>query len=392
MKKKIKLFILNNSCLFNFFGCFWTLVFRILKCLVPTDSKLVLFSSYSGKSFGDSPRAIYEYMKKDPRCQGYRYIWAFSNPEKFKLEDEKIKTNTLRYRFAALRAGIIIENQGGLGWADYKHKTTIRLNTWHGIPIKTIGLDWDPASTHGKKLSTTADYMLASGEYDAEIYSRALGMKKEEILIFGLPRNDELTRATLEISGDLRSKLRIPKDKIVILYAPTYREYMPREGEGHSFGIDVDFKLWRDTLGNDYLLLFRTHHATTELQWPAFEGFLMDASRHENINDLYIAADILVSDYSSAFFDYSLLGKPMICFAPDYEEYVQKRGLYFDIMKGFPFPIARNEETLLRLIKGSRPGRSSATVEFCKRFVVQRGNATKLTVDFLLDCSAKRFM
>mgnify|MGYP000910123033 CR=1 FL=1 len=106
--------------------------------------------------------------------------------------------------------------------------------------------------------------------------------------------------------------------KKVILYAPTWRENQHLPGEGYQFQLPVDFKRWREVLGDEYVILFRAHYfISNSFDFVAFSGFVYDVSQMDDINPLYLAADVLITDYSSVFFDYANLRRPILFFMYD---------------------------------------------------------------------------
>ena len=156
--------------------------------------------------------------------------------------------------------------------------------------------------------------------------------REENLLWCGRPREDELLFLTKADAGKIKQTLGIPVGKKVILYMPTWREY----------GIKpLNKKVWETTLGNDYVILLRSHHFSKDKLTGDNDTAWIDVSTYPDVNHLYLIADYLISDYSSAFFDYGLLGKPMICFAYDYEQYEQSNGLLMNLKSEFPSGIKR---------------------------------------------------
>ena len=176
---------------------------------------------------------------------------------------------------------------------------------------------------------------------------------KEQVLLeMGYPRNDDLVKFSDMDCEKARQELRIPKGKKVILYAPTWRENQHLPGEGYQFQLPVDFKRWREVLGEEYVVLFRAHYfISNSFDFEAFQGFVYDVSQMDDINPLYLAADVLITDYSSVFFDYANLRRPILFFMYDYEQYKHEmRDFYFDIHM-LPGPVLMNQEEVLKTLK-----------------------------------------
>ena len=177
--------------------------------------------------------------------------------------------------------------------------------------------------------------------------------------------------------------LGIPEGKKVILYAPTWRDSSDL-GKNYDMSVPINWETWRKELADDYVLLIRTHPLTTKLLNVKFDDFIRYFSDYPDVNDLMIAADIMISDYSSIIFDYAILGRPIICFGYDYDEYVKHRGFYFDLDKEFPSGIVRTETDVLNLIKNMNyQEECKKTIAMKNKFVQYGGNATERCVSAL---------
>ena len=200
----------------------------------------------------------------------------------------------------------------------------------------------------------------------------------------GLPRNDRLVNHTIDEREAIREELDIPVEKKVILYAPTYREYEKDENNGCVLTPPMNLKLWSEKLSEDYVLLFRAHYEVSRSMEIHEDGFLRDMTNYPSLEELMIAADILISDYSSIFFDFSVMDKPMYGFTYDYEKYATLRGMYFDIREYLP--CADNEQDMLeRILFGNTEEALRSTQNFRRIFVDYCGSAAEKTVDFLAD-------
>lgn len=358
---------------------------RLLKLFVRTDDKLIVFASFGGRKFDDSPKAIYEAMLQDHRYDDYCLVWAFMHPEKFALpRGEKVKIDTFVYYKKLLSARVWVTNSSMNRGLDFTGKHTFELNTWHGSAIKRMGADINSGNTsfHIKGGKRNESVMLAQSEYDVDVFTQAYRMKKEEFRIVGLPRNDELAHVTIENQDAMKRKLSIPSDKKAILYAPTFREYDKDSGNNVILTPPIDLQLWEEQLGKDYVLLFRAHYEVAKVMGIEDNDFVKNVSSYPNLNDLMIASDMLISDYSSIFFDYSIQGKPMMCYCYDYEKYTVKRGMYFDIREWLPY--ASDETELLNLIKNVDVNlKDEATKKFQKRYVTEFGFASQRSVDII---------
>ena len=365
-------------------GCF---LIKLLKFFIKADDKLILFASYSGKQYDDSPKEIYEAMLNDRRFDGYKLIWAFRNPEKFVIErDGKVKVDTLSYYKTALKARVWVTNVSMTRGLNFRGKHCLSLNTWHGTPIKMLGSDLlkNSGGTFVCKGSGLGDVVLAQGMYEKDILMRVFGLDTNQVVVTGLPRNDSLASVCNSKITDIRQKLGIPVGRKIIFYAPTYREYVKDEGRNCVMRPPFNLEMWKERLGDDFVLLIRAHQEVVKVLDLVSNDFVRNVSNYPDLNELMIVSDILISDYSSIFFDFSIMHKPMLCYCYDYEEYAEKRGVYIDIRKWLPS--AQNEEELLSLIKNTNLNVKSETAQkFQERFVTEYGSATKKALDIIID-------
>ena len=143
----------------------------------------------------------------------------------------------------------------------------------------------------------------------------------------------------------------------------------------------MNLDYWKEKLGNEYVLLIRAHYAVSRAMNLKVDDFVKDVSKYPHLNDLYIISDLMISDYSSTFFDYSILHKPMICFAYDLEEYEKKRGLYLDLEQTLPCRIDRTEGAVIEhIINMNFLEESIKTKSFSEKFCPYAGNASRTVV------------
>lgn len=347
MKKRLEYVLKHNPYIMRLFMAVGSIFLRFLGLFVKTDERMMLFTSFSGKQYNDSPRAIYEYLRSHPEGDGFRYVWAFEHPEGFpELDCEKVKIDTWKYFITSLRAKYWITSVNIERGLKYKKPSTVYLNTWHGASINLVGNAVEGRSDFNWN---HVDYFCISGEYERHFVERDFCLRPESVLLSGLPRNDALYYATVEKKEALRRKFNIPDGKKVILYAPTWRESTDG-GSSCTLKPPIDLENWEKTLGKDYVLMVRAHVNTRQLLGLEYGDFVRNGSDEPIVNDLLILADYLISDYSSIILDYSILGRPIVCFAYDFDEYSSSRGFYFDLDKELPSGICRSEAEVLRYI------------------------------------------
>lgn len=388
MKKFLMSIVKYCKPIYSLYYYIGSFTLKVIKVFIKTQDNLILFVSFGGKKFDDSPKAIYEGMLQDRRFQNYDFVWAFQNPDNFSIPKGRIiKTDTFNYFVTALKARCWITNSSverGLGFTG---KHTFFYNTWHGTPIKKMGIDiGDENSSFRSKNTWNMDVLTSQSKYEADIFSRVFEIEASKCVNCGLPRNDVLAYVTKEQKAEMKCKLGVPKEKKVILYAPTFREYEKNESLKCVFQAPLNFEKWKRVLGEEYVVLLRVHYeALQEMDVRSHKGFLYDVSAYPCLNDLMIASDLLVSDYSSIFFDYAILDQPMICYTYDYEIYAKNRGMYFDIRNELSGG-SISEEELLELIKSPSHEEILKRVRnFKEKYVEHYGKATETSLNIIFD-------
>ena len=221
------------------------------------------------------------------------------------------------------------------------------LQTWHGSMYKKIGLDRDLSRTQLQKARlerSNWDMFISQSAATTPIIRRAYDFD-EGIVESGYPRNDELRNPDPSRVAEIRDLLGVPEGSTVVMYAPTWRE----EGQDVELLNVIELS---DRLGPGFTFLQRGHVRTLDLGAVVRHDNVIDVSTYPQINDLYLAADLLITDYSSMMFDYSVTRRPMIFFTPDIEEYTDPkvRGVYFDLEEIAPGPVVRTPGDVVDLL------------------------------------------
>ena len=346
MRQRLIYILKHNAVIQKLYRVIIGILFRLWGKFLPIDDNLVIFVSYMGMKCNDSPKAIYDYMQAHPEYKHYRCVWAFEHPEKFP-DLETVKIDTPAYFKTALKAKYWITNTNIERGLRFKKKNQVYLNTWHGIALKHIGNDVEGRNDFN---FDTVNHLVVSGDHDEKVWKSAFKAKESTYLRCGMPRNEELWLADDEKKTLMCEKLGLPANKKVILYAPTWRESTDG-GKSYEIKPPIHFDIWKRELGAEYIVLFRAHHQTTKVLGVKYDDFVRDASDYPAVNDLMIASDMLITDYSAIAFDYAVLCKPIFCYAYDYETYLAERGTYFDIDDRYPNKSCRTEDELLSRIK-----------------------------------------
>lgn len=357
---------------------------KAMGMFLPIDNKLVVFSAHSRK-YNDSPRALYEYMISNPEYQNYRFVWGLEDLEYVELPGPaiKVKADTLEYFRYCLKARYWITCVNIERSLHFKKKGCRYLNTWHGTPFKHVGNDAGVRKDYDFR---AVDLFCYASDYEKEIYKRAFNVREEALIPTGLPRNDELYRVDEDKIRAIKERLGLPLDKKIILYAPTWRDSTDN-GATYSIKPPIDSKKWEQELGDEYIVLFRTHGYTNKLLGIEFNDTIRDYSAYPVINDLFAVSDILISDYSASMADFSILERPILCFTYDYEQYRDERGLYLDYEKEMPSGILRTEDDVLRYIKTmDYEAESKKSKEMIKnRMTYFGGHATETCLERLFE-------
>ena len=335
-----------------------------------TNEKTILFEAFMGRQMSCSPKALYREMISNTEYTDFVKVWAFKNPKEYAdvLVDEKtvlVKYRSAEYYKYCAKAKYWINNFR-MPEEIVPKKEQVYVQCWHGTPLKRLGYDikeYNMAqnSTKSQRKTYAEDakrytYVLSPSDFYTEKFTSAFNLKalgKEDVFIQkGYPRNDFLYTLTENIIIELKDKLGIPEGKKIILYAPTWRDNQHEAGVGYTYNLGVDFDNLYQELGEEYVILFRAHYLVSNgFDFDKYNGFVMDVCNYDDINHLYAVSDMLITDYSSVFFDYANLKRPMLFYMYDMAEYKEDiRGFYIDLEE-LPGPIIEKEEELIPLIK-----------------------------------------
>ena len=369
--------------IYRLFNVSVSTVMKTWGLFVSQDDKMVIFSGHSRK-YNDSPKAIYERMLEDPRFKDYKLVWALEDVNtEIPGNPIKVKSDTPKYFWYTLKAKywctcVNIERS-----LHYKKKGCRYLHTWHGLSLNHIGND-----VPGRKDFDfdAVDYMCYESDYHKAILMRAFKVREETMIPTGLPRNDTLYKTTPEEVIELKRKLGLPLDKKLILYAPTWRDSTDN-GASYEIKPPIDVDLWEKELKDQYVVLFRTHSYTTKLLGVEFNDFCRDFCSYPVINDLFKVADVLISDYSACVGDFSILERPIICFAYDYEEYSKARGLYLDLEKDMPSGVMRKQGEVIDHLKNMDYQKECMLTKTMikDKLTYFGGNATDKCIEYLFE-------
>lgn len=317
-----------------------------LQLLRPMDQELALYSAYWGDQvLVCNPGAIYSKARElAPSIHG---VWVVSPTcaRSVPASTDVVIQGSRAYYRALARARFIVSNTN-LGDGMVKRQGSTFVQTHHGTPFKAMGIDvrhQTPDQLSGLLRRCSAwDVSVSSNSHSSSVWKRAYPLGTPT-LESGYPRNDVLACATAGDVERARSALGLNHDVTSVLYAPTFRDD-ERDHEPRLDPVQL-----AHALGAGHVVLMRAHYlypVTSDFADSAHHDRVIDVSR-EPIEDLYLAADVLITDYSSSMFDFAVLDRPIVVFAPDVERYVAIRGAYFDLEAGRPGVFVRTFDALV---------------------------------------------
>ncbi|MGK5680444.1 bifunctional glycosyltransferase/CDP-glycerol:glycerophosphate glycerophosphotransferase [Actinoplanes sp. URMC 104] len=307
---------------------------------LPVDENLALYAAYWYRGVSCNPAAIA--AKAAELAPHLRPVWVVGPTRAAALPPgtDHVVAGTLPYYRALARARYLVNN---VNWPNrmVKRRGTTHVMTHHGTPLKRMGADQadHPAGARDTdfrrqmRRADRWDYSVTANAHTTIAWESAYPCSYETLEV-GYPRNDRLATATAADSAAARERLGVPAGRRVVLYLPTHREWLPPERHV------LDVERLAASLGPDTTLLVREHYFSAGTPIPLADGSAVDVSGYPVVEDLYLAADVLLTDYSSAMFDYAVLDRPIVIYAPDWPVYRELRGVYFDLLAEPPGAVA----------------------------------------------------
>lgn len=314
----------------------------------------ILFENWKGKQYSDSLAAVDLELRRrgDPRER----VWVVrSHAVRVPPGTRTVLRFSREYYDLLARSRWLIANDA-IDGSFVKRDDAVYLQTWHGTPLKKVGFDIERVNfankmyLEGFALEVAKwDYLVSPNPYSSEILRRAFRFDGP-LLETGYPRNDVFYRPEREQRAKaVRERLGLSPQQRVILYAPTWRDDRYDQQGRYLFDLKLNMDLLRDRLQDDHVLLLRGHHllANRAASDPG-GGFVLNVSTYPDIADLYLIADVLITDYSSVMFDFANTGRPMIFYTWDLDDYRDRlRGMYFDLTEDPPGPVCRTSAEVL---------------------------------------------
>ena len=358
----------------------------------------VLYDDFGGKHYGDSPRAMHEELVR--RGSALEHLWVVRDGQvDLPATATAVPVRSPEWYQALGRCRFVVGNTHLPPWIERREGQVV-VQTWHGTPLKRIGRDRVPHPSTGtghlddlEREVRQWSLLLSPNRFSTPILRRAFGFDGE-VLESGYPRNDALTSPDRGKTAErVRRALRLPEGKRVVLYAPTWREHLARHQGGYALDLRIDLEHARRELAEDQVLLVRGHSRVVEAVPGADDDFVRDVSAYPDATDLLLAADVLVTDYSSLMFDFAITRKPMLFFGYDLERFREDSGgFYLDFERRAPGPLLRTSAELVRALRD--PDRATAPYQDAYRWFrgtfcdLDDGRAAARAVDRMLELAA----
>lgn len=319
---------------------------------LPLIDNLVFFESFLGKTYSGNPRYLYEFLLRTrPDLQ---FVWSYDGLQPIPGNPRIVSRSSADYYRLLAQARYRVNNV--LFPVHGRKPETFYLQTWHGTPLKRLSFDIElkgpevDARENFYRESRSWSCLLSENAYSTQVFRRAFRYDGE-ILEAGYPLTDPLLDRGIS-RAVLAERLGLPAGKRFILYAPTWRDNNATALWQHRFDLKLDLEAVSHALEDDQVLLIRAHHLVSErLDHRRLPANVIDLSALDDINELCMLADVLITDYSSVFFDFAVTGRPILFYCYDLEEYANEiRGFYLDVHDDLPGPVARSTGELLGLL------------------------------------------
>ncbi|MBE5957429.1 MAG: hypothetical protein E7254_01000 [Lachnospiraceae bacterium] len=362
-----------------------------------SDENLIFFEANLGKNYTGNPKYLYEYMINHDEYKNFKFVWAYPdvNTDKIPGNPTIVERGSSDYFYYLAKAKYWVNNI--LFPVKEKRHDTIYLQTWHGTPLKKLGFDIECEGPEKQafgnlyKESLNWDYFLTDNDYGEEKLVNAFRFKKH-VIKKGYPINDiyhvdELKNRAVE---KLHKEYPVTEKKQVILYAPTWRDLQGDYVRGYDFSLPFDVEELYQKFSDKYVILVKLHHLiadSLEID-EKYKDFLINVSDKEDVMELLCVTDVLITDYSSVFYDFASAKKPILFYMYDLDEYINEtRGLYVGV-ETLPGPIIEDKSSLVEAIENIQQytyDNSEKLRDFCRDMAKYcKGTSCKDVLDIVI--------
>ena len=366
--------------------------FRIL----PIINNQVLMINDLGYNYSCNPRFITDYLINHYAGE-FKIVYSVKNPDNYKdagLPVTFVKFNSLRYFVSALTSKVIVSNSGGYSYLPHRKKQVV-INTHHGGgAYKKAGLDMFGDTYWFRKdmelFSKATDIFLSTNHKFTEVISKATLVPQNRFWEIGMPRNDLLIEKGNDSANDIKRKIGLKDNEKLVLYAPTYRkpeDNYYQESIAVQYGIDPKTvcEALEERFGGTWKFGLRLHPCITNKDEYKLDC-VVDLSEFEDMQDLLLAADVMINDFSSSMWDFMLTGRPCFLFAVDKDHYIETTEVYTPVSE-WPFPFATSNQELKALILNfdEKQYAEDCKQHYAKLGGCESGQATKLVAEKIHD-------
>lgn len=361
--------------------------FNYFLWIFPIDKNKIVISNFHGKTYGDNGKYIVEELNNENL--GYKIVWLVDKKNSakslFPENVQQVNYKSFRGLYELATAKIWIDNCRKSFYPP-KRKNQFYIQTWHGgIPLKRIEKDVEKTLNSltvqtSKNDSKIADLFISNSDFCSKLYQRSFWYNGG-ILECGSPRCDVLLNKKNEVYDKVKKHFKLDQDTNILLYAPTFRSDLD------TSIYNIDFEALLDALENRYrskwVIMVRLHpNIANQSNFMKYSSNIINTTDYDDMYELLAVSNVLVTDYSSTMFEFSLTNKPVIIYAPDIESYIEDRNFYFDL-RSLPFPIAENNEQLFRIFENLNSAYCTQAMDkfFLDLGVKESGQASKRVVE-----------
>jgi putative glycero-phosphotransferase len=386
---------MNKFEVFRYYKKIITRIILFPLKLMPVNKNRVLLINDMSPHYNDNLKYIGDELRK--RNKGIELIYAgYSLDCVDSLKEKQIKPvqlNSLKYFIYGMTSRVLVTNSGGISYLPLNRNQYV-LNTWHGGgAYKKMGIDaYEDTPMFRKDMalaSRETDVLLTTCKRFKYAYCKAMLESPEKFWDIGMPRNDILKNGDKEKREKIRRELGLGLEDRLVLFAPTYRKQNDdyfNDSIAISYGID-EMRICnalKERFGGDWIFAYRYHPCIVNKQNIDSSNNVIDLTDYDDMQELLLAADVLINDFSSSMWDFMLTGKPCFIFAKDLQHYIDTTDLYTPVSE-WPFSIAESNEELVENIK--KFNEKSYAVD-CKRHYdllegCETGEATQIVCDWI---------
>lgn len=364
--------------------------------LCPINKKKIVFCAFGGTKIACNPYYVYlELIKRF--SDKYEIFWVLDKDDKSRLRDEDrlLIPKGIKFIYHLLTASVIVDNDGFKSYIPFR-KDQLYINTWHGGGLFKTAFGASRSAEeveYNQKIDKIkkgdVKLLLSTSSLWSKHIARYRFQYEGEILESGYPRNDLFFQENKEIVQNVKRNLEIDTNVKIVLFAPTYRGGLFKRHESDCVdGLNITqlTDALNKRFGGKFVFLYRGHHAAHK----SSVNNCIDATNYVDMQELLVAADVFISDYSSCLWDFSLTNKPCLIFAPDFEDYKADPGFESDY-KDWPFPIARSNDDLSQLILSFDEEKNKANIKKYHDLYgsCDKGHASEMVVNRIMEILKK---